>query len=258
MRRLALVAAVVLSILLFEQRVDDPLRSSRRTPDPVPAAWSATAHEEWSSTRASAETLANHRRSEGYETGLRNCPFVLSPDAESAYPFTSAEQGVRFDIDDDGAPELVSWTERGSDVAFLALDRDGNGRITSGAELLSDRARPGSDNGANALIGLAAEALGDRRAFVDDGHPLFQRLLLWTDVNHDGISEPDELRPVRDSLAAIGLGFTRHHLEDRHGNHSRFRGWVLVRTGPGAIDTSALWADTARRRYMYDVCLTGG
>lgn len=257
MRRAALATTVLVAILLFEQRVADPIRS-KRSAEPVPAAWSATEHEEWSAQRASAEALAGGRLFGRYGSELRSCPFVLSPDPDSPYAFTSVAGGVRFDIDDDGEPERVSWTERGSDVAFLAFDRDGDGRIASGAELISDRAQPGSGNGANALVALAAEALGDRRAFIDASHPLFARLWLWTDANHDGISTAEELRPVRDSIVAIGLGFTRHHLEDRHGNHSRFRGWVSMRTGPGAINPSALWADTARRRFMYEVCLAGG
>jgi hypothetical protein len=78
---------------------------------------------------------------------------------------------------------------------------------------------------------------------------------LWRDVNHDGKSDAGELRPAEDELAAIGLGYGRHRRMDGHGNQSRLRGFVHVRTAPGKNTAIAPEDDRARRRYMYEVCL---
>src|SRR5438105_10477942 len=51
------------------------------------------------------------------------------------YRLTSVDDGVLFDIDGDGTREQVSWTARGAENAFLAIDRNGNGRIDDGTEL---------------------------------------------------------------------------------------------------------------------------
>jgi hypothetical protein len=56
----------------------------------------------------------------------------------AGYRFTSAAQGVRFNIRNDGVPVQIAWTRLGIENAFLALDRNGNGRIDSGAELFGD------------------------------------------------------------------------------------------------------------------------
>lgn len=47
---------------------------------------------------------------------------------------------------------------------------------------------------------------------------VFQRLLLWTDHNHNGISEQSELAPVYDHLTSIGLDYVRSDRVDSAGN----------------------------------------
>jgi hypothetical protein len=88
-------------------------------------------------------------------------------------------------------PERVSWTEADSDVSFLAIDRDGDGKITSGKELFGNFTLPGVSNGFLALQGLAMQTNGGiERGSVSSDDPLYARLLLWNDMNHNGISEP--------------------------------------------------------------------
>jgi hypothetical protein len=45
----------------------------------------------------------------------------------------------------------------------------------------------------------------DGDAVVSAADPIYARLLLWTDRNHNGISEPDELA----MLASAGIGVIR-------------------------------------------------
>jgi hypothetical protein len=185
-----------------------------------------------------------------------NCPIVVAVGKDSSYRLTSAKDGVWFDIDGDGIRELVAWTERDSPVAFLALDSDGDGEISSGRELFGNHMLPGAQNGFEALIRMAREAapgvVGGALS-VDDA--IFSRLLLWTDINHNGVSEPPELRPAGELLAQIGLGYQEHQRKDGHGNHFAYRGWVYVRTQPGRNDAANPDESRARRRYIYDVVL---
>jgi hypothetical protein len=81
-------------------------------------------------------------------------------------------------------------------VAFLAYDRNGNGQIDNGTELFGNYTVPGMNNGFAALERLASEVAGYRTGRFRQGHPLFDKLLLWTDSNHDGISQPEELEPL--------------------------------------------------------------
>jgi hypothetical protein len=185
-----------------------------------------------------------------------NCPIVMATDKNSKYTLTSAENGVWFDIDGDGDLDRVAWTEPGSDVAFLALDRDGDGYITSGKELFGNHTLPGSRNGFHALLqGAMGLNGGIATSSLSMAEPLFAQLLLWTDRNHNGVSEPIELRPVSEVFAEIGLGYEDHHRRDGHGNHFAYRGWASLRTEPGPNRLKSPNDSEARRRAIYDVVL---
>jgi hypothetical protein len=188
-----------------------------------------------------------------YPNPTSNCAIIVSTNPRSSYTLTSAAKGVAFDVDSDGDLDQVAWTEAGTDVAFLAFDRDGDGRVSSGRELFGDRTVPGARNGVSALTDLAAQP--EPLSTLHSGIPLFESLRLWTDANHNGVSEADELQPAADELAAIGLGYTPHRRLDRHGNQSRLRGFVHVRTEPGRNPALTPEDDRLRRRYIYEVCL---
>jgi hypothetical protein len=166
---------------------------------------------------------------------------------------TAVEDGVLFDIDADGDLDRVAWTEPATDVPFLALDRDGDRRITNGRELIGDRTLPGVTNAPHALRQLAGRF--GSPALLDSDNPLFAKIRLWRDANHNGKSEARELHPAEEELSVIGLGYERHSRIDSHGNQSRFRGFVHVRTAPGRNMAASAEDDRIRRRYMYDVCL---
>jgi hypothetical protein len=236
-RHLFRAAAVIILLFAAEDRLSDdrPRRPPGSMPEPVL----------WREARHDADPARG--------TDRLICKLAVSIDRGSSYRLTSREDGVRFDIDADGDVDQISWTEAGSDVAFLAVDRNHDGRITSGRELIGESTMPGARTGPSALIALAHERGGELAGTIDPRHPFFFDALLWTDANHNGISEPGELRPAHEVLSAIGLGFRYHHREDQHGNQSRYRGFVYVRgTAPPAL---ARFDDNGLRRPMYDVCL---
>jgi len=160
-------------------------------------------------------------------------PIVIDT-AGDGYHLTSLENGVRFDLDGDGVPERVAWTRAGSDDAFLALDRNNNGRIDDGTELFGNYTpvRAGSTvtaaNGFEALKFLESPLngpIGMVDGIIDARDPAWSRLLLWRDLNHNGISEPDELQSVAAAgLAAIDTDYKPRKKVDRFGNEFRQAG----------------------------------
>lgn len=153
-------------------------------------------------------------------------------------PATAAPD-VAFDLNDDGALERVSWLADTTRFAFLAIDQNGDGRITSGRELFTERTMPGAANGFDALAKMAARDDGPLKiAEVNQTTSLFWRLLLWTDRNRDGVSQPDELQPVSVKFRAIGLGV---YVDGHEGPFSRYSGWARTRGGQSTP--------------VYDVCL---
>jgi hypothetical protein len=248
MRRFVVSLLVILGMLaLTERRLSDGV--SHATSDPIPPLWEEARHPlvEAGVDAVDADPAA----------AADHCAFVTSMDLGDRYTFTSPDAGVRFDMDADGDLEQVSWTEAGSNVAFVAIDRNDDGQITSGKELAGNYALAGVTNGPDALHALAGREprSGERRAALDIEDELFQRLVLWTDANHNGISDAGELRPIRDLVSDIGLAFTKHHRKDRHGNESRYRGFVHVRSAPGVNAARSAEEDLRRRRPLHHVCL---
>ena len=62
--------------------------------------------------------------------------------------------------------------------------------------------------------------------------PRSRRLVLWRDLNHNGISEPDELQSLSEAgLEAIGTDYKNTKRVDKNGNEFRQRGRVLWKDG---------------------------
>jgi len=175
------------------------------------------------------------------------------------FAMTSAEQGVLFDIDGDGAKEQVAWTPAGMNVAFLAVDLNGDGRIDSGRELFGSATLPGSRNGCTALLHMFQQSGAPASGSIHDGHVLYDRLLLWVDRNHDGRSDRTELTRAREAFTAIGLGYYGVGWADSHGNRIRYEGWTHARTaGPDQGEALDARDEQKRRRRYFEVQLHTG
>jgi hypothetical protein len=50
---------------------------------------------------------------------------------------------------------------------------------------------------------------GEPNRELEEGDPFFEKLLLWVDANHDGISQAGELEPFSKYYVALSLGVRR-------------------------------------------------
>jgi hypothetical protein len=179
-----------------------------------------------------------------------NSPIIIN--FSGNLKMTSPANGVLFDIRGDGTRLQLSWTQAGSDDSFLALDRNGNGKIDNGAELFGNHTPLGNgrkaNNGFEALSWYDLPANGgDGSGKIDAGDAIYSSLVVWRDTNHNGISEPAELRSISAAgIASIEAEYHYSARRDQHGNEYRYRAKVF-RTGEG--DT---WGHS---RFAYDVFL---
>lgn len=159
--------------------------------------------------------------------------------AGDGFALTDAAGGVLFDIRAVGSPRQISWTVAGSDDSWLALDRSGNGLIDDGAELFGSHTpqpAPPSGHIRNGFLALAEydklENGGNSDGVIDAGDAIYTSLRLWRDENHNGFSEPDELRGLAShGISALALDYKESRRRDRHGNMFRYRAKIYSEGG---------------------------
>lgn len=155
-------------------------------------------------------------------------PVIINP-ANGSYTLSGADDPVAFDIDADGNLDRITWTSRGSLLAFLAIDRDRNATIDDGSELFGTATRLAS--GARAANGFAALAELDSNGdgLVNARDERWPDLLLWTDANHDGLSSPGEIRPVATSaIESLATSYRWTGRTDASGNVFRYHSVASV------------------------------
>lgn len=124
---------------------------------------------------------------------------------------TSVGDGVLFDINNSGTQKRSGWTKEGA--GLLVVDT-GDGKIVNASQLLSEYygGKQGTNGGPGQTPfkdGFAALASEDKNwdLLIDKKDPIWAKLKVWVDANHNGSSDQGELKTLE------SLGITQFDLK---------------------------------------------
>jgi hypothetical protein len=135
-----------------------------------------------------------------------NTPLVLDLDGNGIQTL-SAQNGVIFDVNNDGVVEKTGWVSRTDGLLVRDINRDGI--INNGGELFGEGTVLA--NGSKAADGYVALSAIDSNldGVIDAKDAAFSQLLVWTDKDSDGISDTGELASLSDAgIASLSLNAT--------------------------------------------------
>jgi len=144
------------------------------------------------------------------------------------YPLTAPWDGVWFDIlgqnaDVAHSPRQISWFYSSS-LAYIVLPNS-RGQVLGIDELFGDNTLgPDGKFASNGYEALAKyDSNGDGIISSDD--PVYAKLKIWQDKNHDGVATASELKSLKDAeLAAIDLHYDAKFAEqDIYGNFINYK-----------------------------------
>jgi len=162
------------------------------------------------------------------------CDSPVIVDVEGrGFHLTDAAGGVLFDFSGTGQKEQVAWTNPKYGNAWLVLDRNGNGTIDNATELFGNITPQPQSATPNGFLALAVYDSpsngGNGDGYITQDDQIYSQLRLWTDTNHNGISEPDELRTLAAAgVKSISLNYRDGSRRDQYGNVFFYRSHIQM------------------------------
>ena len=126
---------------------------------------------------------------------------------------TSMSNGVLFDTDNSGTLKRTGWADTQS--GMLVMD-DGSGQIKSISQMFSEyfggqagtTGGPGQTPFKNGFAALASVD-ANHDGVIDRNDPIWSKLKVWVDTNHDGKSETGELKTLDElGITSINVNAT--------------------------------------------------
>ena len=161
-----------------------------------------------------------------------------------------------FDHERLGIRTATGWIH--SNDGILVYDRNGDGKINDGGEIFGDNTL--LKNGKTAAHGFEAAAdlddNGDGK--LDAADSAFDKLGVWRDLNHNGISEEGEIFALKDlRIKSLNLGYTQADKDLGNGNTLAEVGSYTDEDGNEHImGDLRLSADRLHSRYSNSIPLT--
>jgi hypothetical protein len=162
------------------------------------------------------------------------CPLVIDLNNDG-FHLGGQTNSVLFDINADGVAERLSWFKEGRSDPFLALDLNNNGLIENGSELFGigtsmlKARRVKASNGFEALRQYDDPAFGGNGdSTIDSRDSIWKYLLLWDDINGDGISTQDEVSSIGDDITELPLNIEVKPVSDTYSNLITL--WTRIKT----------------------------
>jgi len=122
-------------------------------------------------------------------------PIVLDLNGDGIQT-TTLQQGVSFDVNNNGTVERTAWVARGDGLLVRDLNKDGivndGGELFGEGTVLADGTR--AADGYVALRALDSNLDG----VIDTSDSAFSQLMVWVDKNGDGVTDAGELSRLSD------------------------------------------------------------
>ncbi|NQZ13432.1 MAG: type I secretion C-terminal target domain-containing protein, partial [Alphaproteobacteria bacterium] len=131
------------------------------------------------------------------------CPLVIDLDGDGI-ELISREDGVLFDIDEDGIADQTAWV--GADDGILVLDHNDDGVINDHSEMFGNDEIGGFE--------MLSDYDSNNDGVIDANDQAWSLLQVWQDVNGDAYSQADELFTLDQlGIQSISLDVTDVDLE---------------------------------------------
>ena len=148
-------------------------------------------------------------------------PLVIDLDNDG-FDMKKIENGVYFDLDENEFKEKTSWVDKKDGILSVDLNKDG--KIDKGSEIFGDTFLKKDGTYATSSIDALASYDENNDRIIDKNDKIFDELLVWQDINGDGISDVDELKKLSEyNISSINLN-------ERQSYGSKINGSTLKNT----------------------------